>query len=187
MTKTLGTADARRELHDLRVTEWCDLGLAAVAIGLSLIATEVAPRLALPLFLGGVSVLALAGRAFFRRWDLCERLLLDPDAYVIAEIHEQAEQVASLEHRAILARSIRAMLAAAAPYRRARVDLVSDQLAALADELEDETLRLDPLCAVRCRRLVTDAEQSPLLNSAVPGDGLRIAIRLIRSGFEARS
>ena len=166
--------------------EWGDLGLAAIAIVLSLVATQAAPALALPLFAGGFVAALLGCRAVFRRWDLFERLLLDPTAYAIPEIRSRAEEKAGKARRAAFARSIRAMLDLAPPYRNARVELVAAELAGLADDLDDDTLRLDALCAVRCERLLRDGAESPLLNTAVPADGLRIAIVLIRAGFEPR-
>jgi len=184
MATLLGTREARRELHELRVEEWGDLGLAAITIALSLVATQAAPKLALPLFIGGVFAMIIGCRALVRRWDLFDSLLLDSDNYAIPEVRARAEETASPENRARLARSIRALLDAPARYRSARVALVADELDALADELDDAALRLDPLCAVRCRHLVTNAVESPLLSSAVPEDGLRIAITVIRSGFE---
>ena len=186
MATTLRADDARRELHELRLEEWSDLALGALAITAALVATHTAPTLALPLFIGGLVVALRGGRAFFRRWDLCQRLLLDPAAYEIPEISAQAERAARLDNRAILARSIRSMLATAPPYRSSRVDLVADELAALAEQLDDETLVLAPICAVRCQRLLTDGTESPLLNSFMPADGLQIAIKRIRAGFEPR-
>jgi hypothetical protein len=186
MANALGTADARRELHDLRVEERSDFLLAGVAMALSLAATRVAPALAIPLFLGGFVVLVLAVRAVWRRWELLERLLLDPGAYEIAEIQARAEQFANLRERRRLAWSIRALLVEPGPHRGPTVQLVADQLAELADELDDEELTLDPISAVRCRQLVNDVETSALLNPALPSDGLHVAIARIRNGFEPR-
>jgi hypothetical protein len=175
---------AQQELHDLRVEEWSDLGLAGLAIALSLVASVVASPLAIPLFLGGFVVGVLGMRASVRRWDLCDRLMLDSAAYEISEVKERAERLARPATREVLARSARALLASRLPFTTARVAPVADELKALAAELEDGTLALDPECAVRCRRLLTDPATSPLLNPAVPADGLRIAIRHIRAGFE---
>ena len=44
-----------------------------------------------------------------------------------------------------------------------------EELEALASELEDEALALEPACAVACTRLFRDAVGSPLLNSACRG------------------
>ena len=52
--------DAGERLRELRQEEWQDLGLAALALGLAVVAPRVFPSLALPLFLGGIGVGALA-------------------------------------------------------------------------------------------------------------------------------
>jgi hypothetical protein len=133
-----------------------------------------------------MAVLGLAVRAVYRRWDLCERLLLDPDAYDIAEIHRRAEQFASLAERRRLALSIRLLLSDEGTIRSQRAQLVAQELAVLADELDDESLALEPICAARCRRLLTDGVESALLNADLPTDGLRIAVTRISAGFEPR-
>jgi hypothetical protein len=186
MAHALGSEDARRELHELRVEEWSDLLIGGLAMALSLGATQVAPAFALPFFVGGVLVLGLGVRATYRRWDLRERLLLDPGAYDIEEVHVRAEELARLAERRRLAFSIRALLSDDGPYRRTNVELVAPELAELARELEDEDLALEPICAVRCRQLLTDGVESALLNPAQPSDGLRIAVARIRAGFEQR-
>ena len=63
--------------------------------------------------------------------------------------------------------------------------LAAEELEALACELEDEELALDPACAVACMRLLSDVSESPLLNPALPPELLRSRVRQIRSGFEA--
>ena len=184
MAHTFDITKTEQDLHDLRVREWGDLSLAALAIAASLVATQVAPHWALPFFFGGLVVAILGCQALVRRWDLCERLAAEPAAYVIPEVSARAGAVATPAGRAELARTIRMMLSPDPPLRRARVQLVADDLAHLADELEDNRLTLDPLSAVRCKRLVTDTVESPLLNSHLPADGLRVAIIVIRHGFE---
>jgi hypothetical protein len=64
--------------------------------------------------------------------------------------------------------------------------LAAEELEALASELEDDELALDPACAVACMRLLSDLSASPLLNPALPPEELRSRVRQIRSGFEAR-
>jgi hypothetical protein len=187
MAQALDIRETEQKLHDLRVEEWSDLALGGLAMGLSLVASHAAPAFTLPLFFGGLVVTILAGRAFFRRWDLCDRLLLDPSAYAIPEVQARAKETAGDESRAILARSIRSLLAQQPPYQPARVQLVEEELATLAEELGDGSLSLDPICAVRCKRLLGDAIASPLLNTDVPADGLRIAITSIRAGFEQKA
>ena len=67
----------------------------------------------------------------------------------------------------------------------ARVLAAAEELEALASELDDEELELDPACAVACTRLLGDVIASPLLNSALPPEDLRSRVAQIRSGFKA--
>jgi hypothetical protein len=183
MAAELRIRRVRQELHELHVEEWSDLGLAALAIALSLVASALAHPLAVPLFVGGAVVGVLGMRASMRRWDLCDRLMLDPAAYEISEVKHRAEQLARPAHREALARAARALLASRVPSTARRVAPVADELKALADELEDGTLALAPESAVRCQQLLVDTATSPLLNPALPADGVRIALLHIRAGF----
>jgi hypothetical protein len=184
MAAAVRSQQARQELHDLRVEEWSELALGILAMALSLVATQTAPKLAFPLLLGGFFVTFRGVLASVRRWELFERLLVDSDAYDIPEIHARAVLIASFRNRVLLAETIRSALAGAGPYQASRLELVAGELAALADELTDETLSLDPYCAVRCQRLLNDGAESPLVNPGLPADGLRSTIRRIRAGFE---
>jgi hypothetical protein len=171
--------EASTRLRELRQAEWEDLGLAAVALGLSLVATRVYPPLALPLFLGGLAVAVLGVRAMWFHWDLVDRLSGDPDAYEIAEVRARAEREATMEKRRMYAALIRATV------EDGELDEV-DELAALTFELEDESLALDPAAAVACMRLLTDVESSPLLDSSRPADELHARVVRIRAGFSSR-
>jgi hypothetical protein len=178
--------DAERRLHELREEEWSDLGLAVVAMALSLAATALYPPLALPLFIGALAVAYLAIRAIFRRWDLFDRLLLDREAYVIREVRRRAENAASMKSRRDLAESLRNHLRPVPGYPiPAQVADAAAELAELAAALEDEELLLDPVCAVQCLQLVTNGAESPLLNPAL-AQGLRARVRQIRAGFQPR-
>jgi hypothetical protein len=53
----------------------------------------------------------LAGRAFFRRLELSDRLLLDRDAYAITEIRRRGEDMASMKNRRALRADVWARLA----------------------------------------------------------------------------
>ncbi|HXV35258.1 MAG TPA: hypothetical protein VD769_14725 [Gaiellaceae bacterium] len=170
--------DAGERLRELRAQEWQDLGLAAVALVLAVAATWALPSLALPLFLGGVGVGFLGLRALWRRWDLLERLSGDRTAYVIPDVRACAAREATMERRRIYAATIRGTLA-----EPESLGAVAGELEALADELEDEELALEPACAVACMRLVTDPSASPLLRPASSPEELRSSVRRIRSGF----
>jgi hypothetical protein len=177
--------EAERQLHDLRQDEWSDLGLAALAMALALVASFVHPPLAMPLFIGAVASGVLAGRACFRRLDLSDRLLLDREAYTIPEIRRRAEDLASMANRRALAHSVRTRLTPPTGYPATpRVTAVADQLEPLASELDDEALSLDPACAVRCHQLLNNCTDSPLLNTLLPEQDVQVWIRQIRCGFE---
>jgi hypothetical protein len=178
--------EAAQRLRELRHEEWEDLGLAGVAIALALAATRARPSLAMPLFLGGIGVAALGVRALWRRWDLLDRLAGERDAYVIPEVLACATAQAAIDRRRSYAALIRSRLAHPGPAVDPRLSAARIELQALAAELDDAELELDPACAVACTRLLTDLEGSPLLNPALPPEELRSRVRRIRSGFEAR-
>jgi hypothetical protein len=91
-----------------------------------------------------------------------------------------------MERRRAYAASIRCRVGERLPELQERIAPVADELDALACELEDGELELEPACAVACSRLVTDVAGSPLLNTAVPAGDLCSRIRQIRSGFSPR-
>jgi hypothetical protein len=178
--------DAAARLRELRHEEWEGLGLAALALGLAVAATQVRPALALPLFLGGLAVGALGVRALWRRWDLVDRLAGDRDAYVISEVRAFASREATMERRHSFAALIRCSLVEPGPALEARIACSRDELRALAAELDDGDLALDPASAVACMRLLSDLAGSPLLNPTLPAEDLRCRVRQIRAGFTRR-
>lgn len=175
------------ELHELRHDELELTGLTVLCFGLAL-AAHGRPTIALPLLTAGLAGAALAVRAYWRRWDLVDRLLLERDAYGIAEVRTRAEHTALLENRQSLASSIRWRLEHASAFTEpdGRLLRVVPELTALADELADETLELDPLRAVECERLLTDGLTSPLVDPTASVDDLHAWICRIRAGFAPR-
>jgi hypothetical protein len=169
------------KLRALRHEEWEDLGLGAVAIALAVAATQVWPELAVPLFVGGVAVGVKGVRAAWRRWDLVDRLADYVDAYVIPEVLAYASRHASMERRRTFSSFLRSRLLAG----DARIAAVAQDLEALAIDLEDESLVLDPCAAVATMRLLSEPE-SPLLDRAAATDALRSRVLQIRSGFKPR-
>ena len=175
--------DAGRRLHDLRREEWEDGAVAAVALALAVAASTVRPAFALPLFISGVFVACRAVLAGWRRWDLLDRLVVEPDAYGIPEVRARGEQEASMASRRWLSRAIRSRLELAG---NPRIVANADELAALAEELLDSRLVFDPACAATCSRLLTDGVTSPLINSELPLENVRSRLVQIRSGFHER-
>jgi hypothetical protein len=175
--------DAAASLRALRQESWGDLGLAGLSLALAVLATQARPELALPLFLGGLVVLVLGVRAAWRRWDLVERLAGEADAQVIAEVRAYAVRQAGMERRRSFASLVRSSLQRTGVYDEASLGTVADELEALAAELDDDSLTLDPVAAVACLRLVTDVAESPLLNPVLPCEDVRARVRQIRAGF----
>ena len=176
--------ESASRLRELRDEERNGIGLGALALALSLVATLLRPELALPLFIGGLAVGALGVRALWHRWDIVDSLVGDRDAYVISEIRERAVHETTMERRRVLAAALRSWLTEP---MSDRVRTRAEEQQALAVELEDERLVLEPVCAVACSRLLDDPERSPLLNPAFPAEDLRAGVLRIRSGFACRA
>jgi hypothetical protein len=175
--------DAASRLRELRQEERGDLGLAAVAISMSLLATQLWPTLALPLFLGGAFVAARGARAAWRRAELVDGLAADRDAHAIEEVRRRALREADFERRCLYAAYVRAALERSPA---GGLGVAAEELEELASELEDETLALDPASAVACARLASDPYGSPLLNAAHGPEELRSRVRQARAGFAPR-
>ena len=92
------------ELNELRRDELELVGLTILCFGLAL-AAHGRPTIALPLLGAGLTGAFLAVRAFWRRWDLVDRLLLEREAYLIDEVGRRARHLAELENRRSLAAS----------------------------------------------------------------------------------
>ncbi len=175
--------DAGERLRELRHEEREELGLAALALGLAVTTTQVRPSLALPLLLGGFVVGALGIRALWRRWDLVDRLAGERDAYVIPEVLQYASRQATMDRRSAMAMVIGGWLGEPGPGLETRVRPAAAELEALVSELTDGGLELDPACAVACQRLLSNLDESPLLNTARPPEELGSRVRQIRAGF----
>ncbi len=169
--------DAASRLRELRHEEWEGLALGALALALALCATQVRPSLAVPLFLGGLVVGGRGLVAGVRRWDLVDRLVGERDAYVIAEVRAHAAREATMARRRDCSASIRSLMAMHGEGDGGLAGLAG-ALDALAAELDDPELDLDPACAVACGRLL-DEEES-LLRA---GSSMHARIERIRAGF----
>ena len=178
--------DAAVRLRELRTEEWEDLPIAALALAASLVATQRAPSLALPLFVGGLAILVLGVRAVWRRWDLVDRLCDEGDAYVIQEVLERAARETTMERRRRFAMLLCCRLDQPEPSCAARTAAAADAIRSLACELENYELELEPAPAMACMRLVYDPVSSPLLNPELPDD-LRPRVLQIRAGLHPRS
>jgi hypothetical protein len=174
--------EAETELVALHHDERARLASSAAALGASLVATAVYPALAVPLFVAGLAIGALAVSSIWHHWDLVDRLADDRDAHLIPEVRSYAARETQMDRRRAHAALVRAW--ASAPDERV-ADLVAE-LTDLADALEDEGLEVDPATAVACRRLVTEPLQSPLLDDRASCEDLRSTILRLRAGFGPR-
>jgi len=172
-----GAALRLRELHH---EQWARLGLAALALASAVASTVVYPPLAVPLLAGGLAVGALGVRTLWQHWELLDRLAGERDAHVIPEVLACASRDATRERRHEYAASIRTGLGQQRIPREPCVLAVAEELQALASELEDDGLALDPACAVACVRLLTELAESPTLTT----EELRSRVRQIRLGFK---
>jgi hypothetical protein len=175
--------DAGSRLDDLRREQWEDGAVAAAAVALAIAASMLCPRFALPLFVGGMVVAARGVLAGWRRWDLLDRLVGERDAYAIPEVRARAEQGASMASRRSLSGAIQSRLELG---ENPRIADNAAEFAALAEDLVDPQLELDPACAAACSRLLTDDVTSPLINSALPAEDVRSRVLQIRSGLRPR-
>jgi hypothetical protein len=178
--------EARLRLRELKLAEWEDLGLAAVALAGALLATQLWPELAVPLFLGGFTVGALGVRAVWRRWDVIDRLAGERDAYVIPEIFASACREATMERRATFAAIIRGIASADRNRTEGRLGAAAEELEALARELEDKGLELDPVSAVECFRLLSEVKGNALYDPEASAQDLGARISHIRTGLSTR-
>ena len=176
--------DAGARLRELGHQGWESLALGVAAFGLALGATRLWPSFAVPLFVGGLVVLASGVRTVWRHWDLLDCLTDERDAYVIPEVLARARRETTMERRRGFAAEIRGTLAGC-PTCRAPSPGVAEELAALASELDDPGLALDPACAVACMRLLSDPA-SPLFDPGALDAEVRGRLARIRDGFSAR-
>ena len=178
--------DAASRLRELEHSVWEDLAVAALALGLAIVATRSWPPLAMPLFLGGLGVGVLGLRAFVRRWDLLDSLADERDAYLIPQVRRYAAREASPDRRRLLASQLRAALDQARLGEELRSSGVSREIEGLVTELTDAELVLEPRSAVVCKHLLDDPE-SPLFDPSSRAAELCLRIRDVESGFRPRA
>jgi len=179
--------EAETRLLELRHEERYQLGLSALALAASLAMTAIYVPVVLPLFVGGLAVGVLGMRTFWQRWDIVDRLADDSDAYVIPEVLSYAARDACMERRSNSAALVRSWLCTASFIDNSSILAEAEELEALAYELEDRELELDPACALACRRFLTDGTVSPLFDDAPRREDIESWIVRIRGGFRPRT
>jgi hypothetical protein len=178
--------ESAEQLHALKQVEIADVGLAVAALAFAVAAAEYRPAFALPLLLGGLFIGACGMRALWRHGELVQRLARDRDAYAISEVRAFASSMATTGRRRAFAAAIRHRIRVEEGCFRNRIGPVAEELSALASELEDDELVLEPFSAAACGRLLSDFAWSPLLNEALPVEDVSSRVHQIRSGFRPR-
>jgi len=176
-----GVERQRDELRELRTRIVGGLLLAPGAFAGALVATHLAPQLAVPLFVGASFVALRAMVAYVRRQLLIEDLALDSEALAIEDVRRFALRAASPKSRAVLATSIRRMLEAS-DGRVTGVEASRAELEELADALDDGRLALELTEAARLHKLASEG-WPPLYDPGASSVAARARLRHILSGF----
>jgi hypothetical protein len=171
----LDLARAVRRLRDLRLRERQLAGLTIVLAlaGAGLMLTGHSGGV--PLAIGAAGALALWGLCRGDRRRLLVALVAQGDAGAVDEVARLAEHLLALRERRRLARGLRAAAAAGMPGAQvsmmvdpARAADVAERLVALAERFADPLVKVSAQAAAICRRLLCDAQLSPLYNPHVP-------------------
>ena len=160
-----------RKLHELDERAFDELGLAAVAFGLALAATQLQQDLAIPLLVGALVLTAFGLVAFVKKRLLIEDVAGDRDAYAIDDVRSYALRLTSRDQRRVQAAQIRRMLAVPSP-RGNRA-----QLRRIMRKLERDDLVLDPVCAVVLEQFLHDPTS--------PVDDVRSHLTQVEAGFRS--
>ena len=99
---------------------------------------------------------------------------------MIPDVLAYASRETTMDRRRTFAAFIRGIVREPGIGCEQRVQLAADDLEALASELEDEALSLEPAAAAACLRLLTDPALSPLINPVLPPEDLRSRVFQIR-------
>lgn len=190
----LDLEEALQRLRELRARRrhLAALALALTLIGIGLVIASGA-RAGIPLLIGAAVALALGGLAQTDRRRLLVALVAQGDAWAVDGVRDAAEQLRSPRERRRLARGLRAaaeagMLGAQVPVMvdAARASDVGDRLVALAERLSDPLVKVSGPAAAICRRLLCDAQYSPLYNPHVPERDLARVLDLLERDLTAR-
>jgi hypothetical protein len=165
------------------LTAWRRGAAIAALSSLALVATGRLGMVA-PLVGFGTAICVMGGaetarRCFLRNCALC------PDLEEIAAVARYRETLCSARSRRRLATSLRSttrdsQAAQASPYVLwDRVAQVRHELLALADELESANT-VDPRTMIEIRNLLSDGQNSPLLNDQIPPAALVSTVRCAR-------
>jgi len=185
-TPPLDLADAVRRLGELRARAGQLLGLA-LALGLSggLLAGAGEPRVGVPLLIGAAGAIALLGLCRGDRRRLLVSLVAQGDAWNVAGVSELAARLQSPRERRRIAAGLRAAADVGAGAQlplmvdAPRAHAAGERLRALAQRFGDPLVSVSAPAAAICRRLLCDAQHSPLYNPHVPEEDLERILALV--------
>jgi hypothetical protein len=190
--------DLERAFHRLRELRVRGRHLAALTLGLALagaaLVAAVNGSVGVPLLIGAAGALGLLGLCRSDRSRLLVALVAQGDAWALDGVRDAAERLCSPRELRRLARGLRD--AAAAGMTGAQVSMmvnparagdVRDRLLALAERLSDPPVKVSAPAAAICRRLLCDAQHSPLYNPHVPERDLGRVLDLLERDLVAQS
>ena len=175
----------QHELHAQRRSAIHAAALAGAAATAALGSLWVSHRLAIVLAIAAAAEAAVATAVVSSRRGRIARLALDQAAYALPDVarygrccirqrNQFATWLAEIVAEARLPGNI---------YLADRVAHFARDLERLASELATSA-PIDPVSAVACHRLLTNAVESPLYNPRLPPDELLVALRRIRAGIQ---
>ena len=177
---------ARRRKHQREAAM-----VAAVLLVLALATAFLAPRLSVPLAIGGGAGVLVAIISGLARQDRIACLALDPLAHSLPEVAQYASRLTSrLECQRLASWLAEILRDAELPgnwYLVHRVRRYAEDLNALSRDLADPRAEIRPASMAACHLLLTQAVDSPLYNPAVPDDLLPAIIARIRLGISFSS
>jgi hypothetical protein len=190
--------DLEQSLARLRELRARGRQLAALTLALALagavLLAAVGGSAGVPLLIGSAGALGLLGLCRSDRRRLLVALVAQGDAWALDGVRDAAEYLRSPRELRRLARGLRA--AAAAGMTGAQVTMmvdparagdVRDRLLALAERLSDPLVKVSGPAAAICRRLLCDAQHSPLYNPHVSERDLGRVLDLLESDLVAQS
>jgi hypothetical protein len=185
---------ALRRLGELRSRER-QLAVLAAVLGLAGAALMVMGHSAgVPPAIGAAGALALWGLCRGDRRRLLVALVAQGDAGALEDVARLSERLLTIRERRRLARGLRNAAAAGMPGAQvpimvdpARAADVAERLVALAERFADPVVKVSAQTAAICRRLLCDAQASPLYNPHVPERDLGRILDVLERDFAGRA
>jgi len=185
-TPPIDLAAAAGRLRELRSRARQLLALAVVlTVFGGLLSAAGHAGIGVPLLIGAGGALGLLGLCRGDRRRLLVRLVAQGDAYSVEGVSALAARLQSPRERRRIAKALRAAADVGSGMKLSlmvdppRADGVRDRLTALAARFNDPLVHVSAQVAAICRRLLCDAQHSPLYNPHVAEEDLRRVLDLL--------